>query len=171
LFEFDFVPLEKIKFMKTICFILVLCFSTFSAIAQESINSIGSEATGSGGTVAYSIGQAVYTYESGTNGNISQGVQQPYEIYSVGIKETTLDISLSVFPNPTTDNLTLQITDYNNEKLTYQLFDLSGKLLSNGQIITQQTKINTTNLPSTTYFIKVINQENNQFQSFKIIKN
>ncbi|MDG2279738.1 MAG: T9SS C-terminal target domain-containing protein, partial [Flavicella sp.] len=62
-----------------------LCMSVGSIYGQESSNTSGGNAAGSGGTVAYSIGQVAYTYESGTNGNSNQGVQQPYEIYSVGI--------------------------------------------------------------------------------------
>lgn len=141
------------------------------AQAQESVNASGGDATSSGGTVAYSVGQLVYTTNTSSSGTVSQGVQQAYEIYSVGIKETELNISLSVFPNPTADNLTLQISDYNNEKLSYQLFDLQGKLLNNGQVTAKQTQINTSSLPSANYFINVVNQENKKVQSFKIIKN
>lgn len=141
------------------------------AQAQESVNASGGDATGSGGTVAYSIGQVVYTTNTGSNGSVAQGVQHAYEIFTVGIKETELNISLSVFPNPTADNLTLQISDYNNEKLSFQLFDIQGKQLSNGQIVAQQTQINLNSLPTATYFINVVNQENKKVQSFKIIKN
>ena len=141
------------------------------AQAQESANSSGGYATGSGGTVAYSIGQVLYTTSAGNNGNVAQGVQHAYEIFTLGIKEMELNISLIVFPNPTTDNLTLQISDYNNENLSYQLFDMQGKQLSNVQITEQQTKINMTSLPSAIYFINVVNQENKKVQSFKIIKN
>ena len=141
------------------------------AQAQESANASGGDATGSGGTVTYSIGQVVYTTNTGASSTVSQGVQQAYEIFTLGIKETELNISLSVFPNPTADNLTLQISDYNNEKLSYQLFDIQGKLLNNGQVTAQQTQINTASLPSATYFINVVNQENKKVQSFKIIKN
>ena len=141
------------------------------AQAQESVNASGGDATSSGGTVAYSVGQLVYTTNTSSSGTVSQGVQQAYEIYSVGIKKTELNISLSVFPNPTADNLTLQISDYNNEKLTYQLFDMQGRQLSNGQVIVEQTQINMNGLPSATYFIHVVNQENKKVQSFKIFKN
>jgi hypothetical protein len=141
------------------------------AQAQESTNASGGDATGSGGTVAYSIGQVVYTTNAESNGSVAQGVQHAYEIFTLGIKETELNISLTAFPNPTTDNLTLQVSDYNNEKLSYQLFDMQGKQLSNGQITAQQTQINMTSLPTATYFINVVNQENKQVQSFKIIKN
>lgn len=141
------------------------------AQAQEFANSTGGDATGSGGTVAYSIGQVVYTTNTGGSGSVAQGVQHAYEIFSVGIKETELNISLTAYPNPTTENLTLQISDYNNEKLSYQLFDMQGKQLSNGQVTVQQNQINMYGLPSATYFINVVNQENKQVQSFKIIKN
>jgi Secretion system C-terminal sorting domain len=141
------------------------------AQAQESANASGGDATGSGGTVAYSVGQVVYTTNTSTSGTVSQGVQQAYEIFTVGIKETELNISLSVFPNPTVDNLTLQISDYNNEKLSYQLYDIQGKLLNNGQVTAQQTQIYTASLPAATYFIDIVNQENKKIQSFKIIKN
>jgi len=141
------------------------------AQAQESANASGGDATGSGGTVAYSVGQVVYITNTGSTGSVAQGVQHAYEIFTVGIKETELNILLTAFPNPTADNLTLQISDYNNEKLSYQLFDMQGKQLSNAQITAQQTQINMNSLPTATYFINVVNQENKKVQSFKIIKN
>lgn len=142
-----------------------------SVQAQQATTATGGAASGSGGTVAYSVGQVVYTTNTDASGTVSQGVQQAYEIFTVGIKETELNISLSVFPNPTSDNLTLQISDYNDEKLSYHLFDMQGKLLNNGQVTAQQTHINTSSLPSATYFIHIVNQENKKVQSFKIIKN
>ena len=64
------------------------------AQAQESANASGGDASGSGGTVAYSVGQVVYTTNTDASGTVSQGVQQPYEIFTLGIKETELNISL-----------------------------------------------------------------------------
>jgi hypothetical protein len=145
---------------------------TSLAQAQQSVNATGGDATGSGGAIAYTVGQIVYTTNTGTNGSVAQGVQHGYEILvTTGINEPELNISLLVFPNPTADILTLQINDYNNEKLSYQLFDIQGKLLSNGQVTSQQTRINTASLPPAIYFIYVVTQENKQVQSFKIIKN
>jgi len=141
-----------------------------SGYAQESSNASGGDASGSGGTVAYSIGQVSYSYISGSNGNISEGVEQPYEIFSVGVTETVLDIELSVFPNPTVASLTLQIGDYNNQKLEYQLFDLQGKVVERKQITANQVQIETSTLSAATYFLNIY-QDNKQIQSFKIIKN
>ena len=141
------------------------------AQAQESANASGGDATGNGGTAAYSIGQVAYITNTGSSGIVAQGVQHAYEFFSVGIKETEQNISLTAFPNPTNNNLTLQISDCNKEKLTYELFDIEGKLISNGQVTSKQTQIFTSSLPSATYFIHVVNQENKKVQLFKIIKN
>ena len=63
--------------------------------AQEAIPATGGEASGSGGSASYTVGQVVYTTNVGTNGNsVAEGVQQPYEISVVtGIPEAK-DISL-----------------------------------------------------------------------------
>jgi hypothetical protein len=44
--------------------------------AQETPAATGGEATVSGGTVSYSVGQVVYTSAKGRNGSAAQGVQQ-----------------------------------------------------------------------------------------------
>ena len=157
---------------KKLTSIMFLILGFIGLHAQDSLTSAGGKATGSGGTASYSVGQVVYTTNTGTNGSVSQGVQQVYKTSTVrlGTRETEPNISLSIFPNPTKDNLTLKIGDYNNEKLSFRLYDMLGKLLSNGKIVTQETKIEMTNLPSTTYFVNVINQENKKVQTFKIIK-
>lgn len=141
------------------------------AQAQESINTSCGDASGSGGIVAYSVGQVVYTTNVSTSGTESQGVQQAYEIFTVGIKETKLNILLSVFPNPTSNNLTLDINNYNYEKLAFQLWDMQGKLLYKAQVTAQQTQINTSSLAAATYLIYVVHQDNQKIQTFKFVKN
>lgn len=146
---------------------LVLALST--GYAQEITNASGGNTLGNGGSMAYSIGQVVYTTNLGTGGSVNQGVQQTYEILTTGIKETALNISFTIFPNPTTNNLTLQVQDFTNEELTYQLLNMQGKLLENKQVTGSQTQINTSALLPATYLIK-ITQGNKYVQTFKIIK-
>jgi hypothetical protein len=126
---------------------------------QESVNASGGDAIGSGGALAFSVGQVFYTNKTGSNGSVELGVQHAYEIFTLGIKETAMNISFTTFPNPITEILTLQIREYNDEKLSYQLFDMEGKQLSNGQITAQQTQINMSSLPTASYFINVVNQK------------
>lgn len=141
------------------------------AQGQESINASGGDASGSGGKVAYSIGQAVYTTNTGSTGSVAQGVQHAYEIVTVGIRNTESNIFLTAFPNPTTDQLTLRIDDYGNERLSYQLYDMEGKLLYDAEIASQQTQIDMSNLPKASYLLTIVNQPDQKVQSFRIVKN
>jgi len=140
--------------------------------AQESINATGGNASGSVGSASYSVGQIVYTTNTGTNGSVAQGVQQPYEISVVTAIEEAKDITLSVsaYPNPTSDYLTLHIEEIDILNLSYQLFDMNGKLLQNEKITGDQTNIVMSNLEPATYIMKVI-QGNKEVKTFKIIKN
>jgi hypothetical protein len=139
--------------------------------AQESINAAGGNASGSGGSMSYSVGQIVYTTNTGTNGSAAQGVQQPYEISAViGIEEFNgTNLHVSIYPNPTTDYLTLSIGEFVISNLSYQLYDINGKLLQNEIITSHQTSIVISNLVSGNYFIKVL-QGDKEVKTFKIIK-
>ena len=120
------------KHKKTITSIAFLLLGFGGLHAQESPTATGGEATGTGGTASYSVGQVVYTTNTGTNGSVAQGVQQPYEISTtVGINETTINLELSVYPNPTINYLTLKVEK--TEGLTFQLYDLQGKVIESNR--------------------------------------
>ena len=142
------------------------------AQAQQSANAAGGDATGTGGTAAYSAGQIVYTTNTGSNGSVAQGVQQAYEISVVtDIKnETKINMSLVVFPNPTTSLLNLQIADLKTEQLTYQLTDALGKLIIENKITESSTQINMNAQAEAIYFLNVL-ESNQTVKTFKIIKN
>jgi hypothetical protein len=154
----------------SVIFLLVLGLTGLQA--QESVNATGGNASGSGGSASYSVGQVVYTTNTGTNGSVAQGVQQPFEISIVtGIDEAKdINLSLTVYPNPTTDYLTLEVKDFELSTLHFQLYDMQGKLLQNEKITGTQTSIVMSNLVPATYFVKVI-QGNKEVKTFKIIKN
>ena len=141
--------------------------------AQETIISTGFNSTGNGGTISYSVGQPACDFNSGNNGTISQGVQQPYEIYldsTVGNDNSNLILDLIAFPNPTTDQLLLSYSDFKNEKLSYQLYNYQGELISIKNCENNQTLIDLKNYPSSTYILSII-KEKKIIKTFRIIKN
>ena len=157
------------KHKKTITSIAFLLLELGGLHAQEAVTTTGGEATGTGGTASYTVGQVVYSTNIGTNGSMAQGVQQPYEISTtVGINETSINLALSVYPNPTTNYLTLKVED--NSNLSYQLYDLQGKLIENRNIVDNSTIVKMEGLPKATYFLKVT-KNNKSVKTFKIIKN
>lgn len=142
-----------------------------TAKAQQATTATGGDASGSGGTVAYSVGQIVYTTNTGTTGSVAQGVQQAYEISIVtGLEDTQISLNMQAYPNPTTDYLTLNVGNFELSTLNFQLYDISGKLIESRKIISSTETIAMGNLSSATYFLKVSNN-NNEVKSFKIIKN
>ncbi len=70
--------------------------------AQQTPVAAGSNATGSGGTVAYSVGQVIYTTNSSGSGTVTQGVQQPFEISAVvGAGNPDINLGMTCLSNPT----------------------------------------------------------------------
>ncbi len=142
-----------------------------TAQAQQATTATGGNASGSGGTTAYSVGQIVYTTNTGTTGSVAQGVQQPYEISIViGIEDNSINLELTAYPNPTTNFLTLNVSNAELSTLNFQLYDISGKLVESRKIISSTETITMENLPTATYFLKVTNN-NKEVKTFKIIKN
>jgi len=153
--------------------ILFLLFIVLSELhAQEANMSAGSNASGFGGSASYSIGQVVYTTQTGSNGTVTQGVQQAYEISVINGIEDVKDINFvcTAYPNPATDFLTLNIENYDNKDLSYQLFDISGELLESKKLTSNETTITMTNRVSAIYFLKVIDNQQEKIKTFKIIK-
>jgi hypothetical protein len=143
-----------------------------SAMAQETIPASGGNASGSGGTVSYTVGQLLYTTKTGTNGSITEGVQQPFEISVVVGIDQARDIILkcTAYPNPATDLLILEVEIPDDKNLFFQLYDIMGKLLISKKLIDNKTTIPMSNLAPATYFLKVTD---NQIvvKTFKIVKN
>ncbi len=150
--------------------VFVFFFSTVSA--QEAVISSGGDGSGSGGSVSYTIGATVYTTSTGTSGSVAQGVQHPYEIYVVtGIEEVQgIDLEISAYPNPVTDYLILKVDDENLIGVTYQLYNIEGRLLENNELVDNKTHIYMNKLKPATYFLKVLNN-NKEIKTFKIVKN
>jgi len=152
--------------------VLLLGLGLTGLYAQTAVPATGGNASGSGGSVSYSVGQVVYTTNTGANGSVTQGVQQPFEISVItGLEEAKgISLSVSAYPNPTTDFLNLKVENYDNTNLSYQLFDISGKLLESKKITGNHTSIVMSNLVPATYFVKVT-ESNKEVKTFKIIKN
>ncbi len=151
---------------------LFLGFGLTGLQAQEAIPATGQNVIGLGGSVSYSVGQIVYSTNSGTTGTEAQGIQQPYEIsVATGIGyDKTISLQCIAYPNPTSDFLTLKVDFFENRNLSYRLLDLSGRLLENKLISDYATLISMNKFVPTTYLLTII-QRNQEIITFKIIKN
>ena len=138
--------------------------------AQEAVVTSGGNASGTNGNVSYSVGQTVYTTNTGATGSVAQGVQQPFEIQTVlGVENFNINLQLAVYPNPTTNWLQLEVKNTDFTNLSYQLFDLNGRMIYNQKVTTETSTISMEQLPATVYLLKVLDN-NKEIKTFKIIK-
>lgn len=146
--------------------------ATLQVHAQHAIPAAGTEATGTGGTASFTVGQVLYKTVSGTGHIETQGVQQPYEIFLVGLKETKgISLTCSVYPNPAVSVVNLEVENLLQEDLSFSLFDMNGKLILSQAITEKLTRIPFESIASGAYFLKVSMLNNADLQTFKIIKN
>lgn len=149
-----------------------LFFGVFTSTthAQQSINAAGGDATGSGGSVSFSVGQIDYLCLEGSGGSVTQGVQQFNEVLqNLSDNQINMNVEMVIYPNPTIDLVNLQIENYDLDNLSYALFDLQGRQIATNKITKNETQIQMNNLASAVYLLTV-RDKNNLLKTFKIIK-
>ncbi|HBG70913.1 MAG TPA: T9SS C-terminal target domain-containing protein [Bacteroidales bacterium] len=156
--------------MNRIFIVCTFFMSIFAVSAQTGVVTSGGNASGSGGSVSYSIGQVVYTTNPGTDGSVAQGVQQPYEISEVvAISDYALEWECSVFPNPANDFLIISQTHVDD--CIFQLFDYNGQLVRQGKLNVGETNVPMRDLAPAMYFLRISNAAGELEKEFKIVKN
>lgn len=163
--------------------IIMMLFFSYEGISQNTqtnsnnimgtINTSGTNAIGSSGTVAYSIGQVFYTYIGQSVYNVAQGIQHEELEKTLTTPENSIEpkTEIFIFPNPTTDFVTVNMEglEFNNEQRSYQLYDMQGRLLKQNTINHSETQINLTDLSSSIYILQVYSN-NKVLKTFKILK-
>lgn len=141
---------------------------TLLSFSQQNVTSSGGDATGTGGSVSYSVGQIDYINSTGSNGTANQGVQQPFEFFELGIKEAAF-VDVKLFPNPTNEFIILQFENFTND-LSYSLYDVNGKIVAEGIVEAKETQIDMRAFARGQYNLAIQNASD-AIQSIKIIKN
>ena len=156
--------------MRNTALVACLLLATPLIYSQENVPASGGDATGSGGSSSYSVGQVAYTTNTG-NGTVTQGVQQSIELFTLSNPElATVKLSAVTYPNPTSDYVVLAISDAKFIGLSYVLYDLQGRAVSQGQAPQSNTQIDMRTLELGTYLLKV-SHDKKELKTFKIIKN
>jgi hypothetical protein len=153
-------------------FVISLLALNVQLNAQQAIPAAGGNASSAGGSVSFTVGQIFYSNFSAPEGSVSQGVQQPYEISVISAIEEVDDINLrfSVFPNPASDFLVLEMEkEWSLPRILF-LYDINGKLLQNVKIINHQTRLDISRYKPAVYFLKVV-EGKKELKVFRIVKN
>ena len=158
--------------MRTIFLIANILFA-FSFYSQNLdhfvIGTDGGYAGNNQFSLSYTIGEIVTELGNDTVNNIdlTQGFQQAY-ISIVSTENHIADIDISVFPNPAVNYLNVNISDLGKVK-TYALFDMSGKLILQQEIISNQFEISFSNFSSGNYLL-IFKNDQQKLKTLKVQK-
>lgn len=130
-------------------------------IANDFLNCAGDTLTGTGsyyvGGLSSNLGvfdgTHIFYTTSGSldiQGNVQPGVTIMAGTCNLGLE--SIDMEFEVYPNPTSANISLTITNVN-----YELFDITGKVVMQGMVANHT--IETRNLRNGIYLLKVEGQE------------
>ena len=158
--------------MKIVCmknsFLILVLFTVNFCFAQKSVVASGGKAIGTSGTASFSVGLVEYKNPEGNF--INDGMQQPYEIQTLGKSDfTTIELVMKVYPNPAIDQLHLKISEQNLKDYSYKLYDAAGKTLSSEKINLEESSINMKDYINGIYFLDVKSKDK-KIKTFKILK-
>lgn len=115
-----------------------------------------------GGTYLRCYSDSNYSYKDLYNGNLA------CDYDNTGINETSKENEwIEVFPNPTNNQFTIQTKTA--EKLNAQLFDVTGKEVSDKISFINSSIINTQEISNGIYFLKITNSNYGLMQTQKIV--
>ncbi len=105
----------------------------------------------------YSIGDIDYW-----DRNPADDVSDPIPITLIdntGVDELLSATNITMYPNPASDFLTIDINRYKNELIALEMYNMMGKLVYNQDITSRNTKINVSEMAQGIYFINLKNGE------------
>lgn len=144
------------------------------SIAPQSVNSAGAKMTQTNGSLSFTVGELVIVPQTDSQGNtLGGGFTAGATITTASVQEPDARIlNVKVFPNPTTDLVTVSIQQTNLTQLVVEVIDLNGKVLSSEKYagITNSIGIHTASWISGTYFLNLKTTQNQLLGTYKIVK-
>ncbi len=150
---------------------MLLAFTAFSqtAIKKESIDSGGATASSGDIEIIYTIGEVVVQESTEGDIHISEGFISPDILATIGVQDYTSLVGVNVFPNPTTDYITISFSEEANYNIS--VFDYLGKQIE--EFNTNQTSEQSLDMQSYSsgvYLVIVKNTAKQQYITYKVMK-
>ena len=156
-------------------FVLVslLLLMVTGVLAQSVVVPVGGDAQNNSGSVSYTVGQiAVQTASSSGSISMAEGVQQPYEILTVGVDDyPQIILNAMVYPNPTENQAQLQLNGFviPADGLQAILHDGNGKMLQVISVTEDLTSFQIGKYATGTYYLE-LRDGKRLLKTFKVVR-
>ena len=125
--------------------------------AQADLLPAGGEASGTVGTVSFSVGQVAAGAHVGAGGSVQEGVQQPFTDLSTSTPEGD-PVQARLWPNPATGFLLIELSALPGPDLEYQLFDEAGRQLLSSPVSGPRTTLPIDRLAPGTHLVVLLDR-------------
>ena len=163
------------KHLTILALLLLPILVSAQSLSPTVIASYGKWSNNGGYTLSATSGEMMIQTFTGGSSILTQGFQQPDD-RNVGVQELNEDeLTIKIFPNPTSDLVTVNLESDKAESYGIVMYDLLGRTLNlPGTLDRSHTQMqqtfNLSQLPAATYFICVVNLMGEIKHSFKIQK-
>jgi hypothetical protein len=165
--------MDKSKTIVTVLLLFVFTLTKAQSFQPTVIASAGDTATFSGGSIQWTVGEAVIEMDASGGYFFTQGFNQPdsIEAGATAVSEVnTLPFAVSCYPNPVTDNLFIVLPKTDSYMLA--IYNMNGEKMSSYNIAGSPDPIVIpfSKYADGMYMIGIINNKNQQQLSLKVIK-
>jgi hypothetical protein len=133
----QFIYIHSLKQSSRFFLLVILILCSIQLNAQSSVVAAGKDIENTNGSVSFTVGSLFYLSRNQSL-SITEGIQQSYTINEIPGKST---LRVFLFPNPTSDLVYFKVENLNYKNLSYRVYDLSGRLMSEGKIINPQSSV------------------------------
>lgn len=161
-----------VQILKLPIAILTLCFTqsvTAQTIGRATLSAFGNSASVDGMFIQQTVGQPALVSHSLVSNEISinQGFQQPF-IFNV----SNIQHEILLYPNPNNGNFSFQLNEGTFSPYTYNLYDVTGKLILNGEsILDNKVDIQINGVATGVYHLQILQGEVKSSLKVVIISN
>ncbi len=140
--------------------------------SNEVISTAGGTISGNGITLQTTVGEVIQGGSTTGTVQLQQGFQPPtLTVTAINVSEIE-EVEVSVYPNPSSDYLFVEVKGATDARFEVQLFDLNGRVLQTKEqeAANTQLRLDMQSLASGTYLIKVTDLQTLQVATYQVNK-
>lgn len=157
-----------IQMKHLILLLLVSSIGYSQSISKQVIGSAGKAESNSNFKLSWTTGEPVVGLMTAEGHQLGNGYYPGKNVKALKIEDNALDLQIKVYPNPTSQKLSVSHPDLNT--FAIQITDLNGKQMYSGTIDKDQP-LDVSHYSQGMYLVIIENKEANKKNTYKIIKN